>query len=177
MAAAAARRRGLLGVALARPNIVARGCPARAKAPRVDGDGVRPPRKALRPAAARLGHGQALKWRGNKQRRLSGRAMFWMPTRAYSLTISAARGPGPCSGVATRAGDRSAAPRSLFESIGRRAAPSWLPRPPCPAGLSLVLLPGRARPPAPPRAPTRFATPPPQRCPPGARPRPKPCTL
>lgn len=75
-----------------------------------------------------------------------------MPTRAYSSTISAARGPGPRSGVATRAGDRSAAPRSLFEVLGRRAAPSWLPRPSCPAGLSLVLLPGRARPPAPPGA-------------------------
>ena len=163
------RRRGggaFLGAALARPEFVARGCPARAKAPRVGGDGVRPLRKALRPAAARLGHGQALKWRGNKQRRLSGRVV-WMPIIHLTALLLVRRGardlvpgprpgpgtarprPGPClsrSGGGAGGGLppthpprrplSSTAPRPSEASRERSAGAAWFTTPP-PAALPL----------------------------------------
>jgi len=174
-AAAAARRRGLLGVALATAHIVARGCPARAKAPRVGGDGVRPPRKALRPAAARLGHGQALKWTGNKQRRLSA-ILFWMPTRLTALllvrhgTRDLVSGPRPGPGTA-----RPRPGPGLSRSGGGRPH-RWLPRPTRPAGLSSTApRPSEAF--GAPAGATRFATPPLAALPLRSAPRPKTCTL
>ena len=174
------RRRGggaFLGAALARPEFVARGCPAHAKAPRVGGDGVRPIRKAWRPAAARLGHGQALGRTGNKQRRLSGQALFWMPSEPIKITPEVPARQRSAAWRRPEAGDRSAA--SLAPVRVDPGCPIvWLPRPTRPAGLSLVLLPGRARPPGSgPRAPHGSQHRLPQRCPSGARPRPKTCTL